>query len=87
MHKKKNTIFLFDEKFPHSTNTRTIQNQVEKFRYKFHASTTKHVFILFEEKLLLTFESRMKLSNEKNIKNILDYHTLEVEKKIEKIRS
>lgn len=58
-----------------------IQNQVEKFRYKFHASTTKHVFIL------LTFESRMKLSNEKNIKNILDYHTLEVEKKIEKIRS
>lgn len=47
LHKKKNTIFLFDEKFPHSVNTHTVCNQVKKFRYKFHASTTKHVFILF----------------------------------------
>lgn len=25
-----------------------IYNQIKKFRYKFHASTTKHVFILFD---------------------------------------
>lgn len=42
-------------------------------------------YSVIEEKLLFYFESRMKLSNEKNIKNILDYHNLWLRKIIENI--